>query len=200
MKKCFKCQVEKELGEFYTNKAAKGGLHNQCKDCLKSGVSIWRKANPEKTKGYQRKFKLTHPDRVLADRKRYYENNKEKVLEYGAKWYAENREKALATRHAWTDRNPDYYTITGRIRRHHISKNCKPSWVDETHSKTIKELYSVARKLTKLREEPFHVDHIEPLKGVNNQGEHVSSGLHVWWNLRVIPAIENLKKSNKLKQ
>ena len=46
--------------------------------------------------------------------------------------------------------------------------------------------------LNKNTAEKWHVDHIVPLQGKN------VCGLHVEYNLKVIPAIDNLKKSNRL--
>ena len=41
----------------------------------------------------------------------------------------------------------------------------------------------------------WHVDHLVPFTGKNASGVHVVSGLHVPWNLRVVPAAWNRQKS-----
>jgi hypothetical protein len=64
-----------------------------------------------------------------------------------------------------------------------------PKWDSDAH--LILAKYQAAAMLTKQTGTPYHVDHIIPLQGKN------VSGLHVFSNLRVIPAVENVKKSNK---
>ena len=54
-----------------------------------------------------------------------------------------------------------------------------PPWADLDK---IKEIY-------KNRPKGYHVDHIHPIS---------KGGLHVHYNLQYLPAIENIKKSNKI--
>lgn len=64
-----------------------------------------------------------------------------------------------------------------------------PKWANP---KLIERYYVEARRLTQLTGIKHHVDHIVPLKG------RLVCGLHVETNLRVITAIENLRKRDKL--
>ena len=66
-----------------------------------------------------------------------------------------------------------------------------PTWLTEFDLVKIKCLYLLAAMRSRESGYDWHVDHIIPL-----QGEFVS-GLHVPNNLRVIPALENMRKNNR---
>jgi 5-methylcytosine-specific restriction endonuclease McrA len=66
-----------------------------------------------------------------------------------------------------------------------------PRWIKDVFLEEISIIYNRAKLIKKFTGESWHVDHIIPLKG-----EKVS-GLHVPWNLQLLPAAENLAKSNK---
>lgn len=65
-----------------------------------------------------------------------------------------------------------------------------PAWLTDDDLDRIKCLYQLAAMRNRESGYDWHVDHIIPL-----QGEFVS-GLHVPRNLRVIPALDNMRKSN----
>lgn len=66
-----------------------------------------------------------------------------------------------------------------------------PTWLTFEQKLEIECFYYKAMRYEEETGIKYHVDHIVPL-----QGENVC-GLHVPWNLQVIPAKENLSKGNK---
>lgn len=68
----------------------------------------------------------------------------------------------------------------------------QPSWLTEEHHRQIEEFYSLARDCSIIGDGKYEVDHIHPLKGKN------SCGLHVPWNLQVLPKDINISKGNRL--
>ena len=70
-------------------------------------------------------------------------------------------------------------------------KKATPKWLTQEHKKQIIDTYELMRDCRTVTGEDYHVDHIVPLNGEN------ICGLHVPWNLQVLPAYINIAKSNK---
>jgi hypothetical protein len=82
----------------------------------------------------------------------------------------------------------------------YLAKNAKyrasklkatPSWLTEKQLNDINTIYKACAKITERTGKAHHVDHIIPLQGVD------VCGLHVPWNLAILPASMNLAKHNK---
>lgn len=74
-----------------------------------------------------------------------------------------------------------------KSRRVSIHRLATPRWVNK---QALKAIYRLAAETVLKTGIPHDVDHIHPLQG------DLCCGLHVPWNLRVMPASENRSKSN----
>jgi hypothetical protein len=63
-KKCFKCEEEKPLTEFYRHKQMADGYLNKCKECVKTYVRGYYRLHEEERKHYERERNKT-PERKL---------------------------------------------------------------------------------------------------------------------------------------
>lgn len=83
------------------------------------------------------------------------------------------------------------------------TKRACPEWArrDAAIQRRIFKVYKLAAiKNHYAKYQQYHVDHIVPLVGRNEAGEHVVCGLHLPWNLDVIPATTNYAKRTMLVQ
>jgi len=73
-------------------------------------------------------------------------------------------------------------------------KHATPKWLTEQQQEQIKQFYLLARDCFITSGQRYDVDHIVPLKG------KTVCGLHVPWNLQVLPKDINMSKKNKFTQ
>lgn len=205
MKRCNACKEEKPLTEFNRHKRMKDGRSSQCRDCTKAAGKRYREENSEKiAKGKAKCYQANKEHynkkslewaRANSERRREivnksYQNNRQAKLEYSKKYREENTELCAQRIKDWEGRNPD--RVRAKYSRRRAAKlNAEPPWLTEEHQEQIVQVYALAKECETLTGDKYHVDHIVPLQGKN------VCGLHVPWNLQVLPADVNLRKSNK---
>ena len=99
-----------------------------------------------------------------------------------------NLEKILQKERAYEKLNLHKRLGKNRLRRARLQQ-ASPAWVNKT---AIYAIYAEAARLKKLTGINYHVDHIVPLRG------KTVCGLHVPWNLQILKAVDNIRKSNNL--
>jgi hypothetical protein len=171
MKCCSKCKSTKPTTDFGKYKGSKDGLSYWCKSCRKEDYNKKRES-------------------ILEKKKLYYQENKDVIIPKVRAHYKDNREEILAKKAAYLQLNKDKSNKLGADKRAR-KRNATPSWLTKEQKDCMESFYWMAQDLKRVTGEEYHVDHIVPLKGQN------VCGLHVPWNLQVLPSDVNIKKGNK---
>lgn len=156
----------------------KAAYYQRNKERLDKKTKEWVKNNPNKKQAIQLKYEKNNKDKVTLIHRNWLDTNSEYRANYFKQYKQENRDKCNA--------------IAAKYRAAKLQ--AAPPWLTKEHLEEIEEFYVLAKELAWLNQdgEVFHVDHIIPLQGDN------ICGLHVPWNLQLLPWQDNLKKSNKV--
>jgi hypothetical protein len=149
---------------------AKRYANNRIEDNLRS--KQWRAENREKAEEHWKKF---------------HERNAHKEKEWSRTKRIKHRERIRETAKRYHAERPGLKTLWDANRRA-AEKQATPKWANQFF---ISEAYHLAKLRERVCGGIWHVDHLVPL-----QSKRVC-GLHVEHNLRVIPGIENVRKSNR---
>lgn len=134
---------------------------------------------------------------AITRAKKWAKQNKQRANAKSREWGQRNVVKRKTSRMKWKETNPDMWQAIKRnneSRRRAVTKAAAPKWLTPAHRAEIIETYKTALDLQWLSEEKLHVDHIVPLRGAN------FCGLHVPWNLQILPSGENIRKRNNLEK
>ncbi len=192
-------------------KASRKYYHANQERC-NARAKAYQAANSEKVKKKAAEYSLT--ERGVARRNRYMAKHRERVLARrkaarranpnSDKAYREaNRERRAEWQRDYRAAKPEFHKKLGadwRARnngktREYCAKRwaakmrAMPPWVDRER---ITAIYEQASTLTRETGILHEVDHIVPLQG------KTVCGLHVHYNLQVLPWVENRRKSNRL--
>lgn len=215
-KTCKGCAQVKTMSLFHKHKQMADGHLNFCKVCFYEKSKANRAAKPDLRKaeharkrerlGHMTMSEYTakrnentksradicrdsnakHKSRVEAYRKEYQKANKDRIFAARAARLTERRE----VKRLWRKNNLGL-VLADSANRRAAKLQRTPAWLTEFDLLKIKCLYQLAAMRNRESGYDWHVDHIIPLQGANVCGLHVPS------NLRVIPAIDNMRKSNQ---
>jgi len=154
--------------------SSKGKCH--CPPCYEEQKKICRDAAMKKRRALGHKpIRRVTKEESKARYDKWVANNRGRLNEYQRNWREANRERLRPYQSA-------YNAIRWKRTSIPLSK---------LHLDAIVRVYEKRDEVIRATGIDHHVDHIVPLLGKN------VCGLHVPWNLQILPAKENRQKSNK---
>jgi hypothetical protein len=215
-KTCKICDQVKPLSLFGKFTKMADGHLNQCKSCINKRNCERNELNREFKRAQAESYRRRDGQMTKAEFHAKLKENKQPKSEVARKSNEKNKARIQAYRKAYAEANRERLQIKNALnkdrkrewQRQYIKANPghaaayvakrnaaklqrTPAWLTEFDLLKIKCLYQLAAMRNRESGESWHVDHIIPLQGA------FVSGLHVPGNLRVIPAVDNRRKSNQ---
>lgn len=181
---CIKCKTTKDSSEFPKDASRKSGYKSSCKLCY--SLNRKSRAGNEAAKEYSEKYYKENREKLSS---RYYTRN---YREAQLKRYHKNKTEIALKRKIYyqTQKYKVWNSSKEAIRRFKKS-SATPKWLNQDQLSHIEYFYWLARDLELSSGQKYHVDHVVPLK------HKQVCGLHVPWNLQILPADINISKGNR---
>jgi ribosomal protein S18 len=166
------------LTRFYTGKPCVRGhdaprfvSSKACVICARENQTKWDVRNPDKLRQY-----VTDYDKANREQRKHAAREYRKI----------NPESANEATRRYRKRNPGILNAHCSARRAR-QLSATPTWVNV---RDFEPIYTQAKEMSYKTGVSYQVDHIVPLK------HELVCGLHVPWNLQIIPAADNQRKKN----
>lgn len=185
------------LTHYFTGKLCKSGHlcerrvdSKNCVEChrLRDRRRLAQPGYKEARAEYDRRRWLNERAYMENKNRRYQQSKKDQISAQKKKYSIREKSRLKAARKIWVENNRPVIRALNAARKRVVAR-ATPEWVDRN---AIRQVYREAERLSRATGIPHHVDHIVPL-----QGETIC-GLHVPWNLRPLPAFDNISKKNRL--
>lgn len=222
MKKCSKCDIEKEITEFYKGRV-------ECKGCYKEIKKIYYESNKERKRAYMKIYRESNKEVLKERRKSYYNANKQAISERSKVYNEINKQAISDTKRVYYNANKDkaraydeankpkrnerlrnrrktneLYALSSRLRcrtkdAFRLGGYSKDTKTEETLGCSWATLkVHIEKQFTDTmcwsKPESFHIDHIRPLANAKTKEELIER-CH-YKNLQPLHPEINLMKSN----
>lgn len=183
-KKCPKCGMVKDIGDFYTCKSRRDGFTSWCKSCSNISHKNYVENNREHLREYdrmqyyakheehlesRRKSNLRNKDSIKIARKKWYEENKENILKNDKEYYEKNRENALKTMHKYYLNHIDEIKEKATMRKRTVRGVSDGTVTKESLEDMFEQQGGMCaycgKEITKKSKDPYarQLDHIIPI-------------------------------------
>jgi hypothetical protein len=178
MKICNRCQVEKEISDFYSHKNCKDGVSSICKKCTAIQTKAWKLLNADFVKEIGKKYRINNKDSLRERRKQTHIKNKEKEnanakqwreanpernKEIQKIWRNNNKQRCKETKERWALNNPDKIKSYCKKKSNVIIPQIN---IDDIDIALLIEGYSANKTVRKMFFEKFNIFYAKGAKGI----------------------------------